>query len=539
MSPPAPVSTAAPAPPGAQGAPAAPTAPGAPAGPGATAAPGAIAVTGQALAVSPGQALAARVLAAQGGLVELALAGGRVSAESDLPLAPGQTLRLVVGEATDERVTLRLVPQAGAAPGAGPAPGAAAALTAAGLSPATASALLAALADAGAEVPSGAGPGAGPGAAGGAGQLAARAAAAGVSTPAQAAAFARLAAAGLPTTPAAVAGLAGLLDGPPLGRALAGLVEAATRAGAAAAGTAPGPAGQVAANWPTAARPIGQPPATPAQTPLADGDLAPAGGQSANWHSGTRPIGQAPPATPSPPQTQAPLPAAPAPLAALAAALTQSVEGVAGGAAAGSPELLRRALAELGVGLEARLAAGSAPDATPVRSLLLSLASHAAADPSLARAASALADGLAAQGLAGAALPAQAQAQAGDSSSQGGAYLQVPLPGGATAEVRVSPDGGGTDAEGRERPRRLAFLLHLSALGPVMIEATAGPGGVEATVRVTAEEARRFLSGQVAELSEALGRTSGGARVSVERLAGPAPERLLPPPPSSGLDVQA
>ena len=529
MSPPAPVSTAAPAPPGAQGAPAAPAAPGAPAGPGATAAPGAIAVTGQALAVSPGQALAARVLAAQGGLVELALAGGRVSAESDLPLAPGQTLRLVVGEATDERVTLRLVPQAGAAPGAGPAPGAAAALTAAGLSPATASALLAALAEAAAEIPSGAGPG-GPGA------LAARAAAAGVSTPAQAAAFARLAAAGLPTTPAAVAGLAGLLDGAPLGRALAGLVDAATRAGAAAPGTAPGPPGGRVANWPTGARPIGQPAATPTQIPLADGDVAPAGGQLANWHSATRPIGQTPPATPSPPPAQAALPAAAVPLAALAAALAQSVEGVADGAAAGHPELLRRALAELGAGLEVRLAAGSAPEAAPVRSLLLALASHAAADPSLARAASSLADGLAAQGLAGAALPAQAPA--GDSSSQG-AYLQVPLPGGATAEVRVSPDGGGTDAEGRERPRRLAFLLHLSALGPVMIEATAGPGGVEATVRVTAEEARRFLSGQVAELSEALGRTSGGARVSVERLAGPAPERLLPPPPSSGLDVQA
>jgi hypothetical protein len=210
---------------------------------------------------------------------------------------------------------------------------------------------------------------------------------------------------------------------------------------------------------------------------------------------------------------------------------------VAGGAVDGRADQLRRALADLGAGLEARLAGGSAPEAAPLRSLLVALASHPAADASLARAAAGLADGLAAQGLAGATLPAPAAGA--DPAAQGGAYLQVPLPGGATAEVRVSPDGGGTDAEGRERPRRLAFLLHLSALGPVMIEATAGPGGVEATVRVDADEARRFLRAQAGELAEGLRRTAGAARVSVERLAGPAPERLLDPPPSSGLDVQA
>src|SRR5690606_21948412 len=98
-------------------APSTPPPAGAAVAPGAGAGAGAIAVVGQAVPVSPGQALAARVLAARGGLVELALAGGRVSAESDLPLAPGQTLRLVVGEATAERIVLRLAPDgAGAGP---------------------------------------------------------------------------------------------------------------------------------------------------------------------------------------------------------------------------------------------------------------------------------------------------------------------------------------------------------------------------------------------------------------------------------------
>lgn len=435
---------------------------------------GAITVAGQALAVAPGQALAARVVAAQDGLIELALAGGRIAAESDLPLEPGQTLRLVVADAAPGRVTLRLPPD-GPAPGGGGAP---ATLTAAGLPPAAAASLLAALADASLEPPAGAALEA----------LGARAAAAGVATPAQAAAFARLAAADLPTTPAAVAGLAQLLDGAPLGRALAGLVEAALRQGGALGGGS------------------GQAPIGVSQTP----DGAPA---------------QAPGGTP------------PAALPELAAALSRAAESVEEAATSGQADRLRHALAQLGTGLEHRLAAGSAPETAPVRALLLALAAHPAADASLARAASGLADALAAQGLAGQALPAPAgDAPAGTGN---GAYLQVPLPGGGTAEVRVAPDGGGTDAQGRGRPRRLAFLLHLSALGPVMIEATAGPGGVDATVRASGEPARRFLEGRVAELADSLRHTAGGARVSVDRPAGPAPERLLAPPPSSGLDARA
>ena len=103
----------------------------------------------------------------------------------------------------------------------------------------------------------------------------------------------------------------------------------------------------------------------------------------------------------------------------------------------------------------------------------------------------------------------------------------------------IHPDGGGDGREGGDRPRKVAFLLHLSALGPVMIEATAGPAGVDATVRATGEAARAFLRGRAGELTESLGRTSRSASVSVERMTGPPPERLLEPPPSSGLDISA
>ena len=126
-----------------------------------------------------------------------------------------------------------------------------------------------------------------------------------------------------------------------------------------------------------------------------------------------------------------------------------------------------------------------------------------------------------------------------DTSGQNGAYLQLPLPGGGTAEVRISPDAG-RDGEGDDRrPRRLAFLLHMSALGPVMIDASAGAAGVDATIRVGSDEVRRFLDGQAQELATALRRAAPAASVRVEQAATPPPERLLAPPPSSGLDICA
>jgi hypothetical protein len=222
-------------------------------------------------------------------------------------------------------------------------------------------------------------------------------------------------------------------------------------------------------------------------------------------------------------------------LRALIATMGSLTDEIGTGATGGHAAALRRAIADLGTGLEPRIHAGSLPDEAPLRSLLVALAAHPAADPALARAASGLADGLAAQTLAGATLPAPAGP---DPSTQNGAYLQLPLPGGGTAEVRVSPDGGRDGTDG-DRPRRLAFLLHLSALGPVMIEATAGPRGVDATVRTTSDAARQFLGEQAGALTEGLRRTSRSASVSVERMSGPAPERLLAPPPSSGLDLSA
>ena len=519
----------------------------------------AIAVSGQ-LAVTPGQTLAARVLRIQAGMVELALAGGVVTASSDLPLELGQTLRLVVAAAGSEGVTLRLAPE-GPLPGA-PASTPAATLASAGLPSSAASALLSTLADQGAEVPTGAA----------LTGLAARAAAAEVSTPAQAAAFVRLAQAGLPTTPAAVAGLALLLDGAPLGRALTNVLDAAaarlattpppatggapvaspttpgaTSSATSAAGTTattPGqipvttPVLEVGANWRGVAMPNGALPTTaPAPTPAATAPL-PTGGTAAVPLS-SAPASATTAATsasaPAPAQTAA-TEASEASITALVARLTRLVHDVEGGAVEGRGETLQRAVIQLGAGLERGAAHAPASNReAPVRALLLALAAHPAVDASLARAAGGVADAVGAQALAGSALPPPAGA---DPSSVNGAYLQIPLPGGGTAEVRVSPDAHG-DGASADTPRRLAFLLHLSALGPVMVEATAGPRGVDATVRAAGDEARRFLDGLAPELTDALRRTAPAASVSVERLSGPAPERLLPPPPSSGLDVSA
>lgn len=510
-------------------------------------------VTAEPLPVSPGQALAARVLSVRAGAVELALAGGLVTAASDLPLEPGQTLRLVVGETSDRRVTLRL--QHDAATAGGPPAGGgrgtpAGALAAAGVPPSAAGALLAALVESGQPLPTGAA----------AGALAARTAAAGVTTPAAAAAFARLEAAGLPATPAAVAGLARLLEGAPLGRALAGLLEGAARGnggpgtgstggGAAPPAPAPGTAGGGApapvggggaitaggpttasgapADWPSTVRPNGTAP----QVPVPMGPASPA----PNWATDARPSGTTSATGGPAPVATAP---SPPPLPALVAALADLARGVGSDATSGRGELLRRAIADLGVGLEARLAAGDPPDAAPLRALLHAVAAHPASDAAVARAAAGIADGISAQALAGSAVPVPGAA-APDASQQG-AYLQVPLPGGGTAEIRVPADGAGGGADDPGRPRRLAFLLHLPALGPVMIDATAGRDGVDATIRPTRDDARLFLAPRAAELAEALRRSVPAASVSVERpTPGPAPERLLAPPPPSGLDLSA
>ncbi|HWH13766.1 MAG TPA: hypothetical protein VNT51_03405, partial [Miltoncostaeaceae bacterium] len=261
------------------------------------------------ITVTPGQVLAARVIEATGGRLELAIAGGRVTAASDLPLAPGQTVRLEVTRADDERIVLRLLPGAGGAADGGAASGRSAVMSAppgltGGLPTTAARALDAALAGLlggsvealGDDVRAG---------------LAARAAAAEVRTPAQAAAFVRLAAAGLPPAPVLVAGLADLAEGPPLGRALAALAPAPA---SVPAGTAP----------PTV-------PVPGVPVPV-EGDPPPAG--PARTH--------APPAAPAAPAAAAPgpfVPVAAGPAAALAALLTH----VAQEAVAGDGERLQRA----------------------------------------------------------------------------------------------------------------------------------------------------------------------------------------------------
>lgn len=494
-------------------------------------APGTITVPGNALLVQPGQALAARVLAIAGGQVELALAGGRVSAQTNLPLVPGQTVELVVREAEAERVTLRLAtpPAASTVTPAATRQTPQAIMEEAGLPAATARAVLAAVAQTGAT----------PGTPADLTRLAARALESGVKAPADAAAFARLEAQGLPTTPAAVRGLATLLEGSPIGRALTGVLS---DAGAAARAT-PGPP-----------VPVG----TPAAVPAPQGSAEP----EANATPGSAAMVPRPPqGTPSPPAlgvlparpdqpaggaagTSPPLGAPPggqgAALGELVARLTRLADAIADGAASGDPESFRAALRRLGHGLEAELARGQVPDEDTLRTRLHELASRPGPEAVLARAAERLSDSIAAQAFAGPTLPGSEQAQQGTSSQ--GVYLQVPLPGGQSAEVRINPDAHGEGPDGEDRPRRIAFLLHLSALGPVLIEATHGPTGTEAIVRLASADARAYVAQRARELAESLRRASesaGGVRVTVERFSGPPPTRLLPPPPATGLDFQA
>jgi hypothetical protein len=215
--------------------------------------------------------------------------------------------------------------------------------------------------------------------------------------------------------------------------------------------------------------------------------------------------------------------------------LGRALQRVADGAVSGDAAALRAAIADLGTGVEPRGAGPGATHEASVRALLNALAGTPGADPVLARAASSLVDTLGAQPLAG---------QAGGtppgiaSAPHGGVYLQLPLPGGGSAQVRVDPDASGGGSEGGGT-RRVAMLLDLSALGRVMITATAGDGPVDARVRAEKEDARAFLATHSGDLIAALGQGDAPARVRVEAVARPTPERLLAPPPVPGVDRHA
>jgi hypothetical protein len=407
-----------------------------------------------------------------------------------------------------------------------------------------------------------------------------------VRTPAEATAFARLEAAGLPTTPETVRGFAALVEGSPVGRALASLLGEAGAAAQAPAAERP----------PTGPATPGSP--APAQAPPADA-APPAPGSAATRPAslpqtyapapGAPPPGAAPPGTEPAPAAGQPAPAAPAvpapppagtpaaagepalqgaprppaaargdtappvpgaatpaaarvsvsPLAETVAQLSRLADALAEGAASGDPVSVRAAVAGLGHGIEAGLAHGRGVDDETLRGHLQRLATQAGPETTVARAADRLAEAVVAQALVGPTLPGSDPAATGSPSQ--GAYLQLPLPGGQSAEVRVNPDAGGQGRDGEKRGRRIAFLLHLSALGPVLIEANHGPTGTEAIVRVSSAPARAYLAGRTQELADALRRSSDtqGVRVAVERFQGPPPERLVPPPPASGLELRA
>ena len=97
--------------------------------------------------------------------------------------------------------------------------------------------------------------------------------------------------------------------------------------------------------------------------------------------------------------------------------LTRLARSIESGAVDGRGQALRQALADLGAGLEVRLASGASPEQAPLRALLLALADHPGTDASLGRAAAGLSDAIAAQTLAGPALTATVAANAGPAAN--------------------------------------------------------------------------------------------------------------------------
>ncbi len=482
------------------------------------------------LPVVEGQVLAARVVSKDGGQVELAVAGQRLIASTDLALEPGQTVRMAVQNLDEQRVAFQIV----GADGDGPATGQAGARPG-GLAPQTAQALFNALSQMGMTDIDGDGAQAALQRA----AMAARAAQAGVSTPAQAAAFARLAAAGLPTTPAAVAGMATLSEGPPLGRMLAIITAPGGAPPASAAPAAPGvpvaatapPAGGAPAPGATAAASAAAAAAADEVAATADPDgaavatrtAAPASASATSASTGAP--AAAPSATPA---------TASRPGDAAMAQLTQLVREIAEATISGDHARLRDAVARMGHGLEARLATGQAPDESSVRTLLAQVAQSPDMGVHTRAMAERAGDAIAAQPLVGQAL--------NQDPSQQSAYLQMPLPGGQTAEVHVNAD---RDADGEHRGgggTKVAFVLNMSKLGPLVIEASLGADGVDAAVRSASAPVREYLTSQAHDLADGLARALPGQRqphVRVDRMAPHEAPGIIPPPPASGLNVSA
>ncbi|HMM48013.1 MAG TPA: hypothetical protein PKE32_00145 [Miltoncostaeaceae bacterium] len=481
---------------------------------------GALSLPARTLTVEVGQVLAARVIDVDSdqGTVRLAIAGGQMLATGGSQLRPGDLLRLGVTEASGQRILLSPLPaQAAGAAGAVPAADAALAarLQATGLSARVAGTLAAVLA-----------PDGGPAVDIDPAALGARAQEAQVGTsPARALAFARLVAAGLPTPPATVAGLGELLTGAPLGRTLAGIAEALRGSTLPAAPPAPtaspllAPAASEADVAPPRSgalpaggsdRPSGATTAVPARESSAGGPRV-GGGAGTTGVAGSSTT--------------------------IAASFAALLERIGDGAVRGDGEGLRAAILALGAHTGRGTAGVERPEAT-LRTLLLSIADASAGDTPLARSASLTAQAIGAQTPAG---PA-AGAPLGLPALNEGLYLQLPLPDGGSAQVRIARRDRGDDEAGAPggRARDVAVLLDLSALGPVLITARTGDGPVDARVRVEREDSRAFLARQADALARALNATGESAAcVRVEAVPQAPPRSLLAPPPTVGLDRRA
>jgi len=357
------------------------------------------------LPVHNGQEIAARVLQVKMGGALLALAGSQVEVRTQVPLKEGQTLRMRAEVAGDGAIRLHLGDGAPASRGPMDVIGRVVAGT-----------------------PGAGGATAPPGI-----------------TPLQASAFARLAAADLPTSPVAVRGLAGVLQGPTMGAMLTQL-------------------------------------------------------QAALGSGGSDPT-----------------------LQAQARALAATIASLTGGATLGPDADLAAMARMLGRGVEARLVAGDASDVTSLRSNLLALAGSDSASMAVRQMAGDIAAQISAQALAGV---------IGD-----GQYLQLPLPGGASAEILLpDPDDGDGRGGGARSATTARILLDLPTLGRVEVDAIVATDATMARVRARDDGGRLALADALPELRQALaGR--GDVHVQIEP-AEPATS-LLPPPPPLGLEMEA
>lgn len=84
-----------------------------------------------------------------------------------------------------------------------------------------------------------------------------------------------------------------------------------------------------------------------------------------------------------------------------------------------------------------------------------------------------------------------------------------------TARLYVTPRDGGKGGQGTKKPPTLVFMLEMSALGPVRLDARMEGKSIEGAVYVTAADTADYLHGRLPELAAPLDRLGYAARFTV------------------------